>query len=110
MENRYLIEVRKFTLVKETPKAIRIRLENHPKKICIWMPKECTKNFTQTSAQFVKSFFMKNLCKEQERLKIKEEKMKAVFENFNALHVVNRTKKDIKEIEKIIDQKVNELE
>ena len=33
-------EVRKFTLVKESPNGLRIRLEDHPEKISIWMPKK----------------------------------------------------------------------
>ena len=45
-------KVRKFTLVKETPKAIKIRLENHPEKISIWMPKKITRQYTDTSAWF----------------------------------------------------------
>ena len=77
------IQVKNFTLVKETPKAIRIKLENHPKKICIWMPKKCTRNYTQTSAWFVNSFFRNNVHKELQRLKKKEEKMEVLYKDFN---------------------------
>jgi len=43
----YYTRVRKFTLVKETPKALRIRLEDHPEKISIWIPKKITRDYTE---------------------------------------------------------------
>ena len=36
----FYIKVGNFTLIKETPKAIKVRLENHPKKLAIWMLKK----------------------------------------------------------------------
>jgi hypothetical protein len=42
----HYVKIKHCVLVKETPKAIRIRLENHPEKICVWMPKSVIRDFT----------------------------------------------------------------
>ena len=68
-------EVRKFTLVKETPRAIRVRLENHPEKISIWMPKKITRGYTNTSAWFWSEALHNNVRKEEQRLKDKRQEM-----------------------------------
>ena len=34
-----------ITLVKETPKAIKVRLENSKDKLSVWMPKKCVRGF-----------------------------------------------------------------
>ena len=99
----YFTQVRKFTLVKETPKALRIRLEDHPEKISIWMPKKVTRGYTDTSAWFWSTAFHNNVWKEEQRLKDERENISLPFENFNAVHVVNPTNGDVKKIEKIID-------
>ena len=62
-------KVRKFTLVKESPNGIRIRLEDHPDKISIWMPKKVTRGYTGTSAWFWSEAFQNNVWKEEQRLK-----------------------------------------
>jgi len=92
-------KVRKFTLVKETPKAIKIRLENHPEKISIWMPKKITRGYTGTSAWFWSEALHSNIWKEEQRLR---------DHNFNAIHVVSPTNRDVKKIEKIIDSEEEE--
>jgi len=99
----YYTRVRKFTLVKETPKALRIRLEDHPEKISIWIPKKITRDYTNTSAWFWSTAFHNNVWKEEQRLKDEKENMKIPFENFNAIHVDKPTNGDIGKIEKIID-------
>ena len=96
-------KVRKFTLVKETPDAIRIRLENHPEKISIWMPKKVTRGYTDTSAWFWSEAYHNNVRKEEQKLKDQKENMENSFRNFNAVHVVKPTNRDIKKIENIID-------
>ena len=68
-------KVRKFTLVKETPDAIRVRLENHPEKISIWMPKKVTRGYTDTSAWFWSEAFHNNVRKEEQKLKDQKENM-----------------------------------
>ena len=68
-------KVRKFTLVKETPRAIRVRLENHPEKISIWMPKKITRGYTNTSAWFWAEALHNNVWKEEQRLKDKRQEM-----------------------------------
>ena len=90
----YYTKVRKFTLVKETPKALRIRLEDHPEKISVWMPKKITRDYTGTSAWFWSEALHSNIWKEEQRLR---------DHNFNAIHVVSPTNRDVKKIEKIID-------
>ena len=72
----YYTQVTKFTLVKETPKAIRIRLEKHPDKICLWMPKKVTRDYTGTSAWFWRKAFGANLYQAEQRLKTQREKIK----------------------------------
>jgi len=99
----YFTQVRKFTLVKETPKALRIRLEDHPDKISIWMPKKITRDYKNTSAWFWSTAFQNNVWKEEQRLKDEKENMQIPFENFNAVHVDKPTNGDVKKIEKIID-------
>ena len=96
-------KVRKFTLVKETPDAIRVRLENHPEKISIWMPKKVTRGYTDTSAWFWSEAFHNNVRKEEQKLKDQKENMENSFRNFNAVHVVKPTNRDVEKIEKIID-------
>ena len=96
-------KVRKFTLVKETPDAIRIRLENHPQKISIWMGKKITRGYTGTSAWFWSTAFFNNIQEEEQKLRDREENMQIVFENFNTIHVNKPTNGDVKKIEKIID-------
>ena len=95
----YYTKVRKFTLVKETPKALRIRLEDHPEKISVWMPKKITRDYTGTSAWFWSEALHSNIWKEEQRLR---------DHNFNAIHVVSPTKRDVKKIEKIIDSEEEE--
>ena len=90
----YFTQVRKFTLVRETPRALRIRLEDHPEKISIWMPKKITREYTGTSAWFWSKAFHNNVREEEQKLR---------DQNFNAIHVVSPTNKDIKKIETIID-------
>ena len=99
----FYAKVRKFTLVKETPKAIKIRLENHPKKISIWMPKKCTRSYTPTSAWFWSEALQNNVWKEEQRLKQEEATLQGAL-SFNAIHVDNPTPRDIKKVEKIIDE------
>ena len=96
-------KVRKFTLVKETPDAIRVRLENHPEKISIWMPKKVTRGYTDTSAWFWSTAFHNNIQEEEQKLRNQKENMETVFENFNAVHADKPTNEDVKKIEKIID-------
>ena len=72
-------KVRKFTLVKESPRGIRIRLEDHPDKISIWMPKKVTRGYTDTSAWFWSTAFDNNVWKEEQRLKDKRQEMEALF-------------------------------
>ena len=96
-------KVRKFTLVKETHDAIRIRLENHPEKISIWMPKKVTRGYTDTSAWFWSTAFHNNIQEEEQKLRNQKENMETVFENFNAVHADKPTNEDVKKIEKIID-------
>ena len=76
-------KVRKFTLVKETPRAIRVRLENHPEKISIWMPKKITRGYTNTSAWFWSEALHNNVRKEEQRLKDKKYKMKVTLNETN---------------------------
>jgi hypothetical protein len=105
----FYIKVGNFTLIKETPKAIKVRLENHPKKLAIWMAKKITRGYTGTSAWFWGEALRQNIYREEQRLKANEEKMEAAFNNgFNAVHVIDPTPKDIKKVEKIIDDEINE--
>ena len=71
----YYTKVKKFTLVKETPKALRIRLENHPEKISIWMAKKITRDYKDTSAWFWSEALENNIWKEEQRLKDREQEM-----------------------------------
>jgi len=96
-------KVRKFTLVKETPDAIRIRLENHPEKISIWMPKKITRGYTNTSAWFWSKALHNNVIAAEQRLKEQRENMKASFKGFNAIYVDKPTNEDVKKVEKIVD-------
>jgi len=101
-------KVRKFTLVKETPDAIRIRLENHPEKISIWMGKKITRGYTGTSAWFWSVAFNNNIQEEEQKLRDRKKNIQNSFENFdilkiNAIHVDKPTNRDVKKIEKIID-------
>ena len=73
-------KVRKFTLVKETPKAIKIRLENHPEKISIWMPKKITRQYTDTSAWFWQKALYTNIQREEQRLKNKKDRMMSGYD------------------------------
>ena len=104
----FYIKVRKFTLIKETPKALRIRLENHPRKIAIWMAKKITRGYTGTSAWFWSEALQNNVWKEEQRLKNNEKLMEAALEGFNTIHVVKPTEEDVRKVEKIIDKKINE--
>jgi hypothetical protein len=110
----YFTQVRKFTLVRETPKALRIRLEDHPKKISIWMPKKITREYTGTSAWFWSTAFHNNVQEEEQKLRDQKENTQIVFKDFNALktfnavHVDKPTNKDVKKIEKIIDSEEEE--
>jgi hypothetical protein len=99
----YYTKVRKFTLVKESPRGIRIRLENHPEKISIWMSKKITRDYTGTSAWFWSEALYGQIREEEQKLRDRKEKMENSFEKFNAIHVVKPTNRDIKKIEKIID-------
>ena len=96
-------EVRKFTLVKESPNGLRIRLEDHPEKISIWMPKKVTRDYTGTSAWFWSTAYDNNLQEEEQKLRNQKENMQIVFENFNAVHADKPTNRDVEKIEKIID-------
>ena len=76
----YFTQVRKFTLVKETPKALRIRLEDHPEKISIWIPKKITRDYTNTSAWFWSTAFHNNVWKEEQRLKDTRQEMEFSYD------------------------------
>ena len=73
-------EVRKFTLVKESPNGLRIRLEDHPEKISIWMPKKVTRGYTGTSAWFWSTALHNNVRKEEQRLKDKRQEMEFSYD------------------------------
>mgnify|MGYP001347747190 CR=1 FL=1 len=103
----FYIHVKEFTLVKETPKALRIRLEDHPKKICIWMAKKITRGYTGTSAYFWKKAFWKNVEEEEIKLINKRKKMEEVFlDDHNAIAVISTGNRDDDEeiIEAMIDK------
>jgi len=74
----------KFALVKETPKAIRIKIDGTVKRfyisnknseykpfivegICIWVPKSVVRNFNQKSAYVWKNILKTNVTKEMEK-------------------------------------------
>ena len=95
----YYTKIRKFTLVKETPKAIRIRLEKHPQKISIWMAKKITRGYTGTSGWFWSKALFNNIQEEEQKLKDRN------FEDFNAIHVIDPTVPTV-EVEKIIDKEI----
>ena len=66
-----------FTLVKETPKGLRIRLEGHPEKISIWMPKKGTRgprfNHTyKSTAYFWNTALFGNIRKEESVIRDKK--------------------------------------
>ena len=87
----FYIKVGNFTLIKETPKAIKVRLENHPKKLAIWMAKKITRGYNGTSAWFWGEALRQNIYREEQRLKANEEKMEAAFNNgFNASNISSR--------------------
>ena len=95
----YYTKIRKFTLVKETPRAIRIRLEKHPQKISIWMAKKITRGYTGTSGWFWSKALFNNIQEEEQKLKDRN------FEDFNAIHVIDPTVPTV-EVEKIIDKEI----
>ena len=74
----YYTKVKKFTLVKETPKALRIRLEDHPEKISIWMAKKITRDYTGTSAWFWSKALHNNVWAEEQKLKDSRQEMEYV--------------------------------
>ena len=96
----YYTKIRKFTLVKETPRAIRIRLEKHPQKISIWMAKKITRGYTGTSGWFWSKALFNNIQEEEQKLKDRN------FEDFNAIHVIDPTVPTV-EVEKIIDKEID---
>ena len=65
-----------ITLVKETPKAIKVRLENSKDKLSVWMPKKCVRGFKTTQAWFWKPMFVKNIQSVMESNRKKQEKLK----------------------------------
>ena len=81
----------------------RIRLEDHPEKISIWIGKKITRDYTGTSAWFWSTAYDNNLQEEEQKLRNQKENMQIVFENFNAVHADKPTNGDVKKIEKIID-------
>ena len=76
----YYTQVRKFTLVQESLNGIRIRLEDHPEKISIWMPKKVTRDYTDTSAWFWSTAFDNNVWKEEQRLKDIRQEMESSYD------------------------------
>jgi len=97
----YYTKVRKFTLVQETPKGLRVRLEDHPRKISIWMGKKITRDYTGTSAWFWSVAFDNNVGKEEQKLRDQREDMQSSFQDFNDAHVVKPTNGEVKKIETI---------
>ena len=45
-DHNYYKQIKNFTLIKETPKAVYLKLEND---INLWFPKKCVKNFNVKS-------------------------------------------------------------
>ena len=64
----YYDKINHCVLVKETPTAIRIKLENHPERICIWMPKSVVRSFTGQTGWFWSKMLRENIYKEESRL------------------------------------------
>ena len=75
----YYTKVKNFTLVKETPKALRIRLEDHPEKISIWMAKKITRDYTGTSAWFWSKALHNNVREEEPKLRDTRQEMESIF-------------------------------
>ena len=71
----YYDKINHCVLVKETPKAIRIKLENHPERICIWMPKSVIRDFTGKTGWFWSKMLRENIDKEEFRLLNKRKKL-----------------------------------
>ena len=81
----YYVKINHCILVKETPKAIRIKLENHPERICIWMPKSVIRDFTGKTGWFWSKMLRDNIYKEEFRLLNKRKKIKMMEGDINEI-------------------------
>jgi len=86
-----------ITVVKETPKALRVRLEESKDKLSIWMPKKLIRGFKTTQAWFWKPMFLKNVYN------AKDSKKKQQEINFNGAIAKEFSPNDLKKLMQELD-------
>ena len=87
-----------ITVVRETPKALRVRLEESKDKLSIWMPKKLIRGFKTTQAWFWKPMFVKNIQSVVESNRKKQEKLK-----FNGAIAKEFSPNDLKKLTQELD-------
>ena len=99
-EGRFFTYIENFILIKETKKAVYLKLSNN---LNIWFPKSCIRNFYGTSAYVLHTIYRNNIFKEKEKQRLKFLKL-----NFphNAAIAREFTYDDIKKLEKELDAKM----
>ncbi len=92
----------KFVLVKETPKAVRIKIISEYKDngLCVWMPKKLTKNYDNYNPNIKTAWFWSKLFRANVS-KALDEKTK-----WNAIYADKSVKEPLRTrtIEKMIDE------
>ena len=94
----------KFVLVKETPKAVRIKIiseyKDKYKGLCVWMPKKLTKNYDNYNPNIKTAWFWSKLFRANVS-KALDEKTK-----WNAIYADKSVKEPLRTrtIEKMIDE------
>ena len=92
----------KFVLVKETPKAFRIKIISEYKDngLCVWMPKKLTKNYDNYNPNIKTAWFWSKLFRANVS-KALDEKTK-----WNAIYADKSVKEPLRTrtIEKMIDE------
>jgi len=96
----YYTRIENFVLIKETKKAIYLKLNNN---LNIWFPKSCVKNFNNQSAYVWSKIYISNIYREREKQKIKLMKLKFPH---NAIIAKEFTQDDIEKFEKELDAKM----
>ena len=92
----------KFVLVKETPKAVRIKIISEYKDngLCVWMPKKLTKNYDNYNPNIKTAWFWSKLFRANVS-KALDEKTK-----WNAIYVDKSVKEPLRTrtVAKMIDE------
>lgn len=101
-EYGYFTYIKNFVLIKETEKAVYLKLDNN---LNIWFPKSCIRNYNGQSAYVLSKIYINNIYKERQKQLMKLIKLK--FPHNGAI-AKEFTVAEIQELEKELDDKMEQ--